>query len=333
MEAPMSSPRRDRFRELALDFLWRQWSALGVAGHARAVGHTILDPEALLLATTRLGLEPRLFDEVLDWLNVNGALINLQRLQNLAPRIGERSVINAVAAHLAKRTVHSKWKTLLRTATPVSNLRPLFPEVPTLGQPDDLFARHGWLRGPLTLRRLSQPPDPHRASNLLIKLRSLFGMQARAEVMAYLLACESGHPREMAGRLAYFPRTLQTTLNDMAGSGHVLTRREGHEKRFWLRRDEWRFLLTRRESAAQETAEFPRWVDWTAFFAAMESIGRFLDRPDLDDAGPAVQAIELRSCLETMDATFLRENIDIPPGATGAALVEAVVDRFCQLLA
>jgi len=332
MEAPMSSLRRDRFRELALDFLWRQWSALGVAGHARAVGHSILDPEALLLATTRLGLEPRLFDEVLDWLNVNGALINLQRLQNLAPRIGERSVINAVAAHLAKRTVHSKWKTLLRTATPASNLRPLFPEVPARGQPDELFARHGWLRGPLTLRRLSQPPDPHRASNLLIKLRGLFGMQARAEVMAYLLACESGHPREMATRLGYFPRTLQTTLNDMAGSGHVLARREGHEKRFWIRRDEWRFLMTWSPSGSQGTAEFPRWVDWAAFFAAIESLWRFLDRPDLDEAGPAVQAIELRACLDAMDPAFLRENIDVPPGATGAALVEAVVGRFCQLL-
>ena len=34
-----------------------------------------------------------------------------------------------------------------------------------------------------------------------------------------------------------------TTLNDMERSGHVLTGRQGREKRFWLRRDEWRFLI------------------------------------------------------------------------------------------
>ncbi len=328
----MNSLRRDRFRELTQDFLWRQWSALGVAGHAGSVGNAIIDPEALLLATTRLGREPRLFDEVLDWLNVNGALINLQRLQNLAPRIGEKSILDAVAAHLAKRTIHSKWKTLLRTATPVTDRRPLFPEVPILGQPDELFSSHGWLRGPLALRRLSQPPDPHRASNLLIKLRGLFGMQARAEVMAYLLARESGYPREMAAHLGYFPRTLQTTLNDMAGSGHVLARRAGKEKQFWLRRDEWRFLMTWSPNSTQGTAEFPRWVDWSAFFAAIESLWRFLDRPDLDEAGPAVQAIELRARLDAMDPAFLRENIDVPPGTTGTDLINAVVDRFCQLL-
>jgi hypothetical protein len=36
---------------------------------------------------------------------------------------------------------------------------------------------------------------------------------------------------------------------------------------------------------------------------------------------------------QAMDANFLRENFDIPPGATGARMVEVVVDRFCQLLA
>ncbi|MBL9137523.1 MAG: hypothetical protein JNK85_16745 [Verrucomicrobiales bacterium] len=328
----MSSPRADRFRELTLSFLWRQWTALGVAGHAGEVGDVILDPEALLLATTQLAREPRLFDEVLDWLNANGALVNLQRLRNLATRIGEGTILEAMAAHLAKRTVHSKWKTLLREPGPVERSMPLFSGVPVFGPPDERFASRGWLRGQVNLRRLSQPPDPHRSSNLLIKLRGLFGMQARAEVMAYLLAFESGHPREMAERLGYFPRTLQTTLNDMAGSGHVMARREGHEKRFWIRRDDWRFLITWPTSDCQGSDSFPRWVDWASFFAAIESFWHFLNRPGLNDASPAVQAIELRSCLESMNATFLRENINIPSGATGAKLVEEVLERFCQLL-
>jgi len=323
---------REHFQEQVLGFLWRQWSALGVAGQSQPVDRWMLDPEALLLATTSLGRDPRLFDEVLDWLNTNGQFINLQRLQNLGQRFGDVTVLRAMAAHLARRSVHAKWKTLLREKSPVAEAQPLFPGVPVIGLPDELFARHGWLRGPLTLRQLSQPADPHRPTNFLIKLRALFGMQARAEVMAYLLAEESGHPSEMAVRLAYFPRTLQTTLNDLARSGHLQCRREGQEKRFWLRRDDWRFLLTWAAASGESAPEFPRWVDWAPLFVALESVARFLNRPDLEHASPAVQAIELRACLDTLDPVFLRERIHIPPAATGTAYVAAVLGDLHRLL-
>ena len=323
---------REQFQEHVLGFLWRQWSALGVAGQSQPVDRWMLDPEALLLATTSLGRDPRLFDEVLDWLNTNGQFINLQRLQNLGQRFGDLTVLRAMAAHLARRSVHAKWKTLLREKPTVAEAQPLFPGVPVIGLPDELFARHGWLRGPLTLRQLSQSADPHRPTNFLIKLRALFGMQARAEVMAYLLAEESGHPSEMAVRLAYFPRTLQTTLNDLARSGHLQCRREGQEKRFWLRRDDWRFLLTWAAASGESAPEFPRWVDWAPLFVALESVARFLNRPDLEHAPPAVQAIELRACLDTLDPVFLRERIYVPPAATGAAYVEAVLGELHRLL-
>ena len=109
----------------------------------------IIDPEALLLATTTFGRhDPRLFDEVLDWLNTNGQTINLQRLQNL--HFGQRSVLNGLAAHLAKRTVHFKWRALLREA-PNAPTELLFPDLPVFGEADELFARYGWRRGPVKL--------------------------------------------------------------------------------------------------------------------------------------------------------------------------------------
>jgi hypothetical protein len=323
---------REHFQEHVLGFLWRQWSALGVAGQSQSMDRWMLDPEALLLATTSLGRDPRLFDEVLDWLNTNGQFINLQRLQNLGQRFGDLTVLRAMAAHLARRSVHAKWKTLIREQPKVAETQALFPGVPMVGSPDELFARYGWRRGPVKLRQLSQPTDPHRPTNFLIKLRALFGMQARAEVMAYLLAMESGYPGEMAVRLAYFPRTLQTTLNDLARSGHLESRREGQEKRFWLRRDDWRFLLTWTSGTGESAPEFPRWVDWASLFVALESVSRFLGRPDLEQASPAVQAIELRACLDTWDPAFLRENIHVPPVASGAAYVGAVLGDLHRLL-
>ena len=73
---------RDLFLENILNFLWRQWSALGVLGEARAEDPWVIDPEPMLLFTLEMGrYEPRLFDEVLDWLVVNGRWIDIQRLE------------------------------------------------------------------------------------------------------------------------------------------------------------------------------------------------------------------------------------------------------------
>ena len=150
-----------------------------MAGNERADASWIIDPEPLLLATTTFGrYEPRLFDEVLDWLNTNGQAVNLQRLQNLGQHLGQRSVLNGLAAHLAKRTANFKWRALLRETKAVSHTELLFPDIPVVGEPDELFARYGWRRGPVRLRQLSQAPDPRYAANLLFTLRALFGVQA-----------------------------------------------------------------------------------------------------------------------------------------------------------
>ena len=75
---------KGEYLTLLLDFLWRQWSALGVAGQVRANDDWVVDLEALLLLTCTVGRhDPRLFDEMLDWLQTNGWLINVMRLKRI----------------------------------------------------------------------------------------------------------------------------------------------------------------------------------------------------------------------------------------------------------
>ena len=54
---------RDKLLKQFLDFLWQQWSTLGVAGQSDREDPRSIDPEALLLATTRFGrYAPRLLE-------------------------------------------------------------------------------------------------------------------------------------------------------------------------------------------------------------------------------------------------------------------------------
>ena len=112
---------KGEYLTLLLDFLWRQWSALGVAGQARANDDWIVDPEALLLLTCTVGRhDPRLFDEMLDWLQANGWLINVMRLKRIlrAEKFAGQPVLAAMAGLLAKGTEAPKWKQLAALPTP-----------------------------------------------------------------------------------------------------------------------------------------------------------------------------------------------------------------------
>src|SRR5580700_5089202 len=235
-----------------LDLLWQQWAALGVSSATKPDAQWCVDPEALVLITTTQGrIDPRLFNEMLDWLWVHGESVNVQRLKNIQKTVslGDRRVVGAIAAWLSQRSTLSKWKPLAAISESVAKTEPFFiskngaPQ-PSFGQADPIFLKHGFHRGPIKRRELSQAPNPLLPATLLWKLRALFGVQARAEILLWLLTPESGHVADIARGTFYFPRTVDITLKEMAASGMVKFARAGREKRYWLKPDEWSFLQT-----------------------------------------------------------------------------------------
>jgi hypothetical protein len=287
--------------EKLLEFLWRQWSALGVAGHVRSDDDRMIDPEALLLFSSHIArYDSRLFDEILDWLLRNGHWINLHRLGTLhrMDRVGDSSVMAAIADYLSRESAHQKWNLMMRRiGQPVAGYpqehERLFPSVPVLREPDPLFLSHGLERGRIELRGMSQSPRPDQPSTFLFKLRALFGMQSRAEVMAWLLANEHGHPAEIARDTGYLRRSIQNVLNDLSASGHVGFVRIGREKNFSiLRHDDWRFLLTWPDADV-----FPSWFNWAPLFHAMTIFLETLAKPGVDDRSANFQAVQLREAV------------------------------------
>jgi len=105
-----------RLTERVVDFLWRQWSSIGVAGYARIGDDWIIDPEALLLATTHFGrYDARLLDESIDWLVKFGRRINLQRLQNLHrvwTGVADPRVLAAISDILGQQAALRKWRVI-----------------------------------------------------------------------------------------------------------------------------------------------------------------------------------------------------------------------------
>jgi hypothetical protein len=302
---------KEEYQNLLVNFLWRQWSALGVAGQASEEDVWIIDPEALLLLTCTLGrYEPRLFDEALDWLGENGRFINIMRLKRILRTekfAGERALA-AVAACLSKGTEATKWKLLAESVPPSPVMEEFFisPEgkqLPVLGEPEPHFARYGFKRGPLRLRGRSQKFRPAQPTNLALQLRALFGINVRCEIVLYLLTHEAAHPSQIAREAYYFERAVQGTLVDMSQSSVVGLRPRGREKHYWLKQEHWASLLNR-------PLAFPQWVTWPPLFSALERIWLKVNDPRLATLDPLLQSSELRQLMMEVRPAIERARYD-----------------------
>ena len=298
----------------------------------------MIDPEALLLATTRFGrCDSRLLDEVIDWLSSNGKRINLQRLRRIHDEwpVAHLRVLAAISGGLATQSIMRKWITLSAPLPAETEPEPLFigidgSALPLFHQPDPDFLRHGLLRAPLERRRMSQSPDPSRAAILLCSLRALFGVNARAEIIAWLLTHESGHPAAIARDTGYFSKSVQHTLNEMEDSGtHPLPQGETR-KDFWLNPGAWDVLIT-----WSQPSGFPRGVDWMPVFSAITTFIDALGQPGLDDAPEQVQSIQLRQALDAampaLSRAGLAESLTASRKLQGSQLVDAIQQDLIQL--
>ena len=303
---------KGEYQSRLLDFLWCQWSALGVAGQTSPDHQRILDPEGLLLLTCTVGrYDVRLFDEMLDWLQANGWLINVMRLKRILRTekfTGER-VLAAVAGVLAKGRETPKWKQLAGwTEQPLVTEKLFFGEdgtpLPAIGEPEPLFARYGWERGPLRLRGHSQEFRPTEPATLALQLRALLGINVRCEIVLYLLTHDAAHPSQIARDAYYFERAVQGTLADMSRSGVLQVRATGREKYYWLKQDSWKQVLSRGESAAL------KWVNWPPLFSALEQIWLRLQDEELHALGSLLQASEVRQLMMKVRPSLERAGFD-----------------------
>jgi hypothetical protein len=326
-----------------VDLLWHQWSSMGVAGYPRPDDKRIIDPEALILATTRFGRHnSRLMDEAIDWLVKFGNRISLQRLQGLHknwPGVADSRVLGTISEVLGRRVAHRKWRVLADQPIAATEPEAFFIDrdgnpAPYFKEADPVFAKYGLMRGALDLRGMSQPPDPHNRQNLIFTLRALLGVNARAEIMAWLLTHESGHPAAIARSTGYFSKSIQQILNEMLESGQVTSMRIGREKHFSVpRSQQWQALLY---PTADNTADFPQWVDWMPLFSVVTHFAETIGKPGLDEASEHFQAAKLRDALYHCTPALAQAGrvhaMEANPGLRGSALVKALMADLDTLL-
>ncbi len=309
----------------------------------------MIDPEALLLATTAFGRrETRLFDEALEWLVSFGSLINVQRLKNLhaGGGLGHPRVLHATAAFVQRHGKLPKWSTLAKAEIGKSLDLPepffIIDEKPSThwGATDPDFLSHGWLRRPPRPQRgLCMPPSPERVANALLTLRALIGVSSRCEIILCLLTRPSARAAELARLTGYSSQSIQSVLGEMVLSGKLRTDGPRHagrgektgrgaSKHYYLQLQDWHFMLP--------AASSPRWLPWAALFAVVQGVDDALSNAAATENNQLLIAIQLRRLLEKYAPDLTEGGIahllDYSPDMTGESLLRTLAETLPKVL-
>jgi len=242
---------RSGLEQHLLSLSWRHWTALGSATHVPAEDRYPLDLEALLCASLVLSESDGRLDKLAsEWLFANGGLLSASRLG----RIG--CALERMADHM-------------RVALAQSGISTGF---------DGLLASHGWpigqrnsgagqsgRRPPREAARAdrsarksgstSAPPAWPAAAQLT--LRCLFGVNARAEVLLYLLSGTTGSSAGIARSVWYDQKSVYRILESWVQAGVCVNPAPSAGRGYGLMRTkDWARLFGIKAMVS--------WVDWAS---------------------------------------------------------------------
>ena len=301
---------KKNFLELLLRFLWRQWSLLGVAGHAEAQDVWVIDPEALLVFSCSIGrYDQRLFDEMLDWLSVNERFINIQRLRTIIKKehFQAEAPLGAIAAYLSRENFTPKWKRLAEAGKNENKAPESFfllksgAPLPVPQKKDEVFQSYGLIRNPVENRGLSNPFPAKTTPSLLLQMRALIGVSARCEVLLYLLLHDKATIQEIAGHTYYSWRSVQDTLFEMGRSGLVDFPGAKKGRTYRIQAEPWLKLLLKNPEQKIE------WLCWPPLVRSLELVWQKLNDSAFAGLSLLGQAVELRLLMKEQVAAKLEQ--------------------------
>ena len=259
----------------ALGLCWGAWSELGVSGWGRTHSDWAIDPESLMVFTSRIGAsDPRLRDEAMDWCIKNGRHVSLARLRHLLRDVAP--------------DVRESWGVFAATVNAEAGLT--WPGA-TSKQPAYRATNRS------RLRPFSEP------SLIELRLRAMFGIGARTEVLKFFLFNQGATVAlsSLADATLYTKRNVAEACESLVQA--EILRRRAIANRFV-------FSLEEPERLSAFVGSVPTVTpDWSALFRAVVTILDTGDQQgDRDESALAVHVHQAtRSMAADLDALGIRQ--------------------------
>jgi hypothetical protein len=228
--------------------IWSQWATLGAFVSVQPCTKSVVDPEALLVATCAFGRQDaRIFDEAMDWTMINHGLLKPWRLKRISHAFGPGvqrtlgAVLEFVAEAKGKDLFPGVRKEARKALGEVETEELFWREkgryAPGRKQPDGVFLEWKLLRGTPRIRGHSGTPDLKNPGNLMIRLREYYGAEARADVMTYLLLERGGSSNSIATKVKYQQGCVYDVLENLVGAGIAYKQGGPGQSYYWIDRE------------------------------------------------------------------------------------------------
>ncbi len=301
MATSKSVPKVVRIRQQALELCWGAWAELGVSGWGRTHQNWAIDPEPLVVFTADIAeSDPRLRDEVTDWCVQNWRHVSQTRLRHILTRQSGEAL--------------GDWGRFAATVNARAGTR--WPLATTERSSYKVTGRS-------TLRPLTDP------SLVLLRMRAMFGLSARTEILRYLLF---RHPeRATAAMLAettsYAKRNVADACDVLVQAGVLSSRTVGN--RFY-------FSLADRDSLARFVGTLPDVApDWSALLRVVATIVRVDETTE--ELTPEVLVVETHQTIRDISEDLDELDIPAPRRIRGGAVLnewsqwtESVMKNFAS---
>ncbi len=277
---PTSSRVRRRpattFAEQATALAWGAWVELGVSGWTETHNAWAIDPEPLIVFTAFLGDEDaRLRDEATDWCVRNWRYVSKTRLKNLVreqpPAV--RDAFGVLAA--------------------------------TVGEHAGVVWPYASEPRRFTVTGRSAAPQLDKPSTVWLRLRAMFGLGARTEILRFFLTQEDGRSSAAAISAAtnYTKRNIAEECETLAHAGVLNVRPMGN--RFYYS------LANRPQLEAFVGSMPPVRPNWIAMF----SLARQLVALESEFATRTTRtfAVKVRNAIDEIEEELDELGIDPPP--------------------
>lgn len=269
LDTTVSNPA---IRERVLDLVWSLWAGLGVSGWRRRHQGWGIDPEPLVVFTAWLqDLDPRLRDESIDWCITYGSYLSRARLRNLL-RTADDEVAEAFGVYAATVNAHSSltWP----GATTARSYKPT---------------------------QRSHLDDFTEPSLLALRLRALFGVGARPEIVRTLMPGGALAASDIADRIDYTKRNVAESLESLRLAGMVVIEARGNANYFRLNRREFRSAMTPLPKL------FPY---WSAIFRVVQVMLTVDAREEARTK--ATRSVEARTAVESVKSDVMSGGLKRP---------------------
>ncbi len=263
--------------QILIDLAWSLWTELGVAGVKRRHKQCLIDLEELIILTAVIArVDPRLRDEALDWCSRYHHFVSISRLRMLVKDFGQ-AVIEpfSLFASTMNSVSQANW--------------PVFSSVLPLK-----FKPSG----------KSKQPRCELPALLFLRIRALFGVGARADLITFFLTQKrNDFTASDTTEIGYSKRSLADLLDNFVQSGFF---------EMFMIRNQKNYRFIKRDQMTKIVGQIPEEVPpWRDILQVVLSLRNCIEQNERKATG--VRMNEIRNHLKKMEDKLRKLNLTPPP--------------------